>query len=260
MTPPRRVGCPALTYAITGVMVIAIWWLTVKTTGVKAYLLPPPDLVVMKMWTERISLLQEAAVTAWETLLGFVLSVALGIPLAMVMSESRRVYDVGYPLLVGLQTLPKIAVAPLLVVALGFGVGPKVILVVLVAFFPVVINAIAGFRSVDEDLRNLGRILGFSRIAFFWRISFPYALPAIFAGLKVAMTLALIGAVVAEFVGSDSGLGYQLLSASASLDSLLSFSALIALTLLGLILYGAVALLEWIFVASRRMSEPAGGY
>ena len=108
--------------------------------------------------------------------------------------------------------------APLLVVAFGFGLVPKIILVVLVAFFPVVINAIAGFRSVDEDLRNLGRILGFNRIAFFWRIGLPHALPAIFAGLKVAMTLALIGAVVAEFVGSDSGLGYQLLSASASLE------------------------------------------
>jgi NitT/TauT family transport system permease protein len=262
MTSPRRVGRPALTYAITGIVVIAVWWVAVSATGVKAYLLPPPDLVVMKMWTERASLLREAAVTAWETVLGFLLSVAVGIPLAMAMTQSRRAYDVGYPLLVGLQTLPKIAVAPLLVVALGFGLAPKIILVVLVAFFPVVTNAIAGFRSVDEDLRNLGRILGFSRIAFFWRIALPYALPAIFAGLKVAMTLALIGAVVAEFVGSDSGLGYQLLSASASLDSLLSFSALIALTLLGLLLYAAVALLEWIFVASRRTSEPEpmGGY
>jgi NitT/TauT family transport system permease protein len=262
MTPPRRVGRPVLTYAITAVVVIAIWWIAVKTTGVKPYLLPPPDLVIMKMWAERASLLREAAVTAWETILGFILSVAAGIPLAMVMTQSRRTYEVGYPLLVGLQTLPKIAVAPLLVVAFGFGLAPKIILVVLVAFFPVVINAIAGFRSIDEDLRNLGRILGFSRTAFFWRISLPFALPAIFAGLKVAMTLALIGAVVAEFVGSDRGLGYQLLSASASLDSMLSFSALITLTLLGLLLYSAVALLEWIFIASRRAPEPdpTGGY
>jgi NitT/TauT family transport system permease protein len=237
MMPPRRIARPALTYAITAVAVIAVWWVAVKATGVKAYLLPPPDLIIMKMWAERASLLREGAVTAWATVLGFLLSVAVGIPLAMAMTQSRRAYDVGYPLLVGLQTLPKIAVAPLLVVA-------------------------AGFRSVDEDLRNLGRILGFNRIAFFWRIGLPHALPAIFAGLKVAMTLALIGAVVAEFVGSDSGLGYQLLSASASLDSLLSFSALIALTLLGLLLYAAVALLEWIFVASRRTPEPepVGGY
>jgi NitT/TauT family transport system permease protein len=256
MNSPRRFARPALTYVITAIAVIILWWMIVATTGVKAYLLPPPDQIMIKMWTERASLLRQGAVTATSTVLGFLLSVAVGIPLAMMMTQSRRAYDVGYPLLVGLQTLPKIAVAPLLVVAFGFGLAPKIILVVLVAFFPVVINALAGFRSVDEDLRNLGRILGFSRIAFFWRISLPHALPAIFAGLKVAITLALIGAVVAEFVGSDSGLGYQLLAASASLDSLLSFSALIALTFLGLLLYAAVASLEWFFVASRRTAEP----
>lgn len=155
MTPPRRIARPALTYVITAVAVIVVWWVTVRATGVKAYLLPPPDLIIMKMWAERASLLKEGAVTAWATVLGFLLSVAVGIPLAMAMTQSRRAYDVGYPLLVGLQTLPKIAVAPLLVVAFGFGLVPKIILVVLVAFFPVVINAIAGFRSVDEDLRNL---------------------------------------------------------------------------------------------------------
>lgn len=255
MIPPRLVARPTLIYLITAALVVAVWWIIVATTGIKAYLLPPPNQIVVKMWDERLSLLHEAAVTTWETLLGFILSAALGIPLAVIMTQSRRIYDIGYPLLVGLQTLPKIAVAPLLVVVLGFGIAPKIILVVLVAFFPIVVNAIAGFRSIDADLHNLGRILGFGRLAFFWRIGLPHALPAIFAGLKVAMTLALIGAVVAEFVGSDQGLGYLLLSASASLDSLLSFSALIGLTLLGMILYAAVALLEWICVAWRRIPE-----
>ena len=176
-------------------------------------------------------------------------------PMAVLMTESRTAYSFGYPLVVGLQTVPKIAVAPLLVVVLGFGILPKVIVVVLVAFFPIVVNAIAGFRTVDPDMHNLGRILGFGRVKFFMRISLPQALPAIFAGLKVAMTLALIGAIVAEFVGADKGLGYLLLSASARMDSTLSFSALIALTLLGLALYAAVALLEWLVVPWRRETD-----
>lgn len=262
MTTSRPVARPTLIYLVTVVVLVALWWLVVATTSVKAYLLPPPGEVVVKMWNERGTLTSETVITAWETILGFALSVAFGIPLAVVLTQSKRAYDIGYPLLVGLQTLPKIAVAPLLVVAMGFGIAPKIILIVLVAFFPIVVNAIAGFRSVDDDLRNLGRILGLGRFAFFWRISLPHALPAIFAGLKVAMTLALIGAVVAEFVGSDRGLGYLLLSASASLDSLLSFSALIVLTLVGLALYAAVALLEWFCVAWRRMPAPAtaGGH
>jgi NitT/TauT family transport system permease protein len=250
-----RVAHEAAIYLAAAILTVAGWWLCVRVTGVQAYLLPSPAAVLSNMWAERATLLQQSGVTAWETVLGFAVSVAIAIPVAMLMSEWRIVYSLGYPLVVGLQTLPKIAVAPLLVVALGFGIAPKVITVVLVAFFPIVINALAGFRSVDADMHNLGRILGFDRLRFFWRISLPQALPAIFAGLKVAMTLALIGAVVAEFVGADEGLGHLLLSASARLDSTLSFSALIALTLLGLVLYAAVALLEWAAVPWRRISE-----
>jgi NitT/TauT family transport system permease protein len=250
-----RMAHEAAIYLATAILTVAGWWLCVRLTGVKAYLLPDPVAVLSNMWVERASLLHESGVTAWETVLGFAVSVAIGIPVAMLMAEWRIAYSLGYPLIVGLQTLPKIAIAPLLVVALGFSIAPKVITVVLVAFFPIVINALAGFRSVDADMHNLGRILGFGRLKFFCRISFPQALPSIFAGLKVAMTLALIGAVVAEFVGADEGLGHLLLSASARLDSTLSFSALIGLTLLGLVLYAAVALVEWLVVPWRRISE-----
>ena len=261
MNPSRHVVREGAIYLVSAIGVVALWWLCVQLTGVKEYLLPGPGSVFANMWEQRIVLIDEAAITAWETVLGFLVSVLIAMPIAVLMTEWRLAYSLGYPLVVGLQTVPKIAVAPLLVVALGFGILPKVIVVVLVAFFPVVVNAVAGFRTVDPDMRNLGRILGFGRAAFFFRISLPQALPSIFAGLKVAMTLALIGAVVAEFVGADKGLGYLLLSASARLDSVLSFSALISLTLLGLVLYAAVALLEWIAVPWRRLpdAEAEGG-
>jgi len=245
------------------VVLLLAWSIFVQSTGVKEFLLPSPEKVLATMWAERSTLLAEAGITAWETLLGFALSVAIGIPVALLMTESRLAYLVGNPLIVGLQTVPKIAVAPLLVVWLGFGLSPKVIVVVLVAFFPIVVNAVAGFRSVDADMRNLGRILGLGRMTFFFRISLPHSLPSIFAGLKVAMTLALIGAVVGEFVGSERGLGHLLLSSSARLNSLLSFSALVALTILGLLLYAAVAVAEWLAVPWRRRvdeSDVMGGH
>ncbi len=255
MIMSRRAWRETAIYLTSAIAVVLLWWLFVRLTGVKEYLLPGPEKVLSNMWEQRATLLDEAAVTAWETVLGFIVSVLIAMPMAVLMTESRTAYSFGYPLVVGLQTVPKIAVAPLLVVVLGFGILPKVIVVVLVAFFPIVVNAIAGFRTVDPDMHNLGRILGFGRVKFFMRISLPQALPAIFAGLKVAMTLALIGAIVAEFVGADKGLGYLLLSASARMDSTLSFSALIALTLLGLALYAAVALLEWLVVPWRRETD-----
>ena len=215
MKPGRRVAREVAIYLITAVLVVAMWWIYVRATGVKEYLLPGPGAVFTNMWSDRAILLSETNTTAWETILGFAVSVMVAIPMAVLMVEWRVAYSLGYPLVVGLQTLPKIAVAPLLVVVMGFGIAPKIIVVVLVAFFPIVVNAIAGFRSVDADMHSLGRILGFSRFAFFCRISLPHALPSIFAGLKVAMTLALVGAIVAEFVGSDAGLGHLLLSSSA---------------------------------------------
>jgi len=255
MKPTWRMAREAVIYFITAVAIVTVWWICVRVTGVKEYLLPNPFHVFSNMWNERASLLHETGVTAWETILGFAASVVVAIPLAVIMAEWRLAYSLGYPFVVALQTLPKVAVAPLLVVALGFGILPKIIVVVLVAFFPIVINALTGFRTVDADMHNLGRILGFGRLKFFCRIALPQALPSIFAGLKVAMTLALIGAVVAEFVGADEGLGHLLLSAAAQLDSILSFSALIGLTFLGLVLYAAVALLEWIAVPWRRIPE-----
>jgi NitT/TauT family transport system permease protein len=255
MKSTRRLTREAAIYLVTAVVIVLAWWICVRVTGVKEYLLPNPARVFANMWNERSSLLHESGVTAWETILGFAASVAVAIPVAVLMAEWPLAYSLGYPFVVALQTLPKIAVAPLLVVALGFGITPKIIVVVLVAFFPIVINALAGFRTVDADMHNLGRILGFGRLQFFCRIALPQALPSIFAGLKVAMTLALIGAVVAEFVGADEGLGHLLLSAAAQLDSILSFSALMGLTLLGLVLYAAVALLEWIAVPWRRVPQ-----
>ncbi len=236
-------------------LALLLWELLVRLLKVPGYLLPPPSVIVGTAFTAHQELLGHSWVTTYETLLGFALSVLVGIPLAIAIVSWEPLERATYPLLVAAQTVPKIAIAPLLVVWLGFGVFPKVIVVLLIAFFPVVINAVVGLRSVEPDMIQLARILGFGRRALFWKIVLPHALPYIFAGLKVAMTLAIIGAVVAEFVGADAGLGYLLVASAARLNTLLMFADLLYLTVLGMLFYALVELAERLILPWRVGSQ-----
>ncbi|WP_369824575.1 ABC transporter permease [Cellulosimicrobium sp. CUA-896] len=160
-----------------------------------------------------------------------------------------------YPLILFAQVIPKIAIAPILVVWFGFGLTPKIVLAVLIAFFPVVVSAVAGLRSTDPELLELSATMGASRWKTFRKIRFPGALPQLMSGLKVAVTLAVVGAVVGEFVGADRGLGYVLLLASGNLDAPLLFADLILMSLIGVVLFLLVELLERLLIpwhASRR--------
>ncbi|HLS46236.1 MAG TPA: ABC transporter permease [Ornithinicoccus sp.] len=238
---------------LTGV--VALWWLIVRLELVPQYLVPAPEDVVATLWADRVLLLEHTWVTTQETLIGFVLAAVIGVVTAILLVYSPTAEKSLYPLILFAQVIPKIAIAPILVVWFGFGLTPKVILAVLIAFFPVVVSAVAGLRSVDPELLELSATMGASRWKTFVKIRFPSALPSLMSGLKVAVTLAVVGAVVGEFVGADRGLGYVLLLASGNLDAPLLFADLILMSAIGVVLFVLVEVLEAATIpwhASRR--------
>lgn len=223
---------------------LLVWHFGVDWFAVPVYLVPSPEAVIERLWTDRAFMLRHSAVTLATTLGGFLLSVAVGIPLGMLLVWSRLLEKAIMPLLVVSQSFPKVAVAPLIVIWFGLGLLPKILIAFSVAFFPIVISTIAGMKSVDTDLRDLARSMQATPIKTFAKIRFPYALPQIFSGIKVAVAFATVGAVVGEWVGADAGLGYLLLWSNANLDTPLLFAVLVCLMLIGLVLYYAVEYLE----------------
>jgi len=226
------------------VILLVLWDLAIRAFRIPPYLIPAPEAVVKQLYLEWPKLWREALVTTYATLGGFALSIAFGIPMALLIAYSRTIESFVYPLLVFSQSVPKIAIAPLFVVWFGFGLIPKVISAFMLGFFPVVVSTVMGFKSVDADMIDLARSMKASRLATFMRISLPQALPSIFAGLKVSVTLAVVGAVVGEFVGSNSGLGYLLQIANGTFDLPLMFAALTVLSVIGVLLFVAVDVVE----------------
>lgn len=245
------------------VLVVVVWQASVDVFDVPTYLVPAPTAVIATLVNKANLFAEHAWVTTVEFILGFALSIIIGIPLAVVMVSWRPVEQMVYPLLVGSQTIPKIAIAPLFLVWLGFGLETKVVIVFLVAFFPIVIETAVGLRSVPDEMIDLARSMGASSRNLFWKIRFPYALPNIFAGLKVASALAVIGAVVGEWVGADSGLGYLVLIAGGHLDTVVLFGAILLLIVLGIVSFVSVELVErltipW-HVSVRKQAIPLEG-
>lgn len=235
----------ALLYPLaTAVCVVVLWYVAVLALHIPAYLLPLPGAVLARMQQDGGFLLWHSWVTTYETLGGFALSVVLGLPIAMLIVASRPLDRALMPWLILSQTFPKVALAPLIVVWFGLGVVPKLAVTFLVAFFPVVISTIVGLRSVEREVIELALALRASRLQLFWHFRLPLALPNIFAGLKVSVAFAVVGAVIAEWVGATQGLGYLLLQANANLDTTLLFAVLIALMVIGLVLYYAVEMIE----------------
>jgi NitT/TauT family transport system permease protein len=227
---------------IVGLFVL--WEAVIDVFRIPPYLIPAPLAVVRQLVAEWPRLLGESLVTTYATLGGFALSIAFGIPIALWIAYSRTVESYVYPLLVFSQSVPKIAIAPLFVVWFGFGITPKIIAAFMLGFFPVVVSTVAGFKSVEPDMLDLARSMKASRLQMFLHISLPQALPSIFAGLKVSVTLAVVGAVVGEFVGSNSGIGYLLQIANGNFDLPLMFAALTVLSLIGVLLFVAVDIVE----------------
>jgi len=224
--------------------VLAVWEVGARMLGVPAFLLPPPSAIGVSFIANASLLLFHGWITTAEILLGFALSIVVGIPLALAIflwpAFSRSIL----PLLVSSQAMPKVAVAPLFLVWFGFGLLPKVLIAFLIAFFPIVINTAVGLALIEPEKIYLARSMGFGATATFFKIRLPNALPAIFGGLKISITLAVVGAVVGEFVGGDAGLGYLLMVANGSMDTQLLFAGIVALTVLGVVLFLLVELAE----------------
>lgn len=237
------------------VVVMVAWALARPVFGVAPYLLPTPKEVCATFIDRWPSIWSATLVTSYETAVGFALSVVVGIALGVGVSWSVWFSRAVYPYLIASQGFPKIALAPLLVVWFGLGIQSKVIMAFLIAFFPIVVGTIVGIRSVDRDAIMLSRSIGMGRFRTLFVIQFPSALPSIFGGLKVATSLALVGAVVGEFVAASEGLGYLLTSAMATINTGLLFAVLFMLSLLGIILYGAMSLLEYLLMPWRRRTK-----
>jgi len=226
----RRVGVLIVFAAL-----FLLWEFAVHLFGVKEYLLPPPS----KVWTEfmkRYTIVMPSAwVTLQEIIAGYLLAVIVSVPMALVVARSAFIERAVYPVIVFLQIIPKIAIAPLFIIWFGFGFAPKLLLVFLLSFFPIVVSSFA-------------RTTGASDWRLFFRIQLPQALPHIFTGLKVGAALAATAAVVAEFVASDKGLGYLLLQYNGNIDTPMVFATIVLLSLLGLAVYYVVEIIERIAI------------
>jgi NitT/TauT family transport system permease protein len=226
------------------VLLIALWAFLCVYGNIPTVVLPTPDKVLNAFIARFDLILSEGWVTLKETLYGFILALVIGIPMAVAVANSRALNLMFYPLLIGLQSVPKVALAPIILVWLGTGIESKLAIVWLVAFFPIIVDTVAGLRSTPRELLELACSLRASPMQVFLKVQLPAALPFIFTGAKVAITLAVIGAVIGEFVGSSEGLGFLLLSATSQLDSPLAFAALFALSFLGMFVYLLVELAE----------------
>jgi NitT/TauT family transport system permease protein len=237
---------------VTLALCILAWEGAVRFFNVPVYILPRPSAILHAAVAQHAYLFKHAVATSWAILLGFAYAFVVGIPIAALMVYSESFSKAIYPVLITAQVLPKVALAPLFIVWFGFGLLPKVVMTFLIAFFPIVIDTLAGLSAVRPESLMLLRSMGASRWQSFWKVRLPMALPHIFSGLKIGVTFAVVGAIVAEFVASDSGLGFVLVDARANLDMVLVFAAITWLIALGFVFYFAVELAERIFVKGRR--------
>ena len=231
------------------------WEILVDVLGVRPVILPAPTEIFVTIWKHRVYLLQHT----WPTFLavggGFLFAAIAGFIIAIGIAYSRWISEVTYPFLIAAQVLPKIALAPLFLIWFGFGLTPKVVIAALIAFFPIVINTARGLQSVDVELVQYMKSLGASWSELFFKISLPWSLPYVFASFKIAMTLAVVGAVVGEFVASDKGLGYVISYANVSLDTELMFAGIFVLSALGVLFFLAVVFAEYLMLSWQAAIE-----
>ncbi len=236
----RRVAQPAA----TALVVLFLWEALVRAYAIRPVLLPAPSAIYSAIVAQWQTLLQNAIPTAVESLGGFLLSVVLGGLLGVLLTFSKFARDSLYPNVVLFQLIPKVAVAPLFMLWLGIDWPSRVAIAFFIAFFPIVISTVAGLNAVDPTLLRLFRSLTASEWQIFFKVRVPISLPFVFNGMKISMTLAIIGVIVGEFVTSQQGLGYIILFAGSRLETALVLAAILVLCVVGLLLYGIVALAE----------------
>ena len=240
----RRLLTEYVVPAVTLAGVLLAWEAATRALRIPRFIMPAPSAILAEGWEWRYRFIGHTWVTLYETLGGFALSMLVGVPLAVLIVYSPTLKSALYPLIVLAQSVPKIAIAPVLLLVLGHGEIPKVIVAFLVAFFPVVVDTATGLGATPPELLDLSRSYRASAFKTFLKVRLPMAMPFVFAGAKVAITLSVIGAVVGEFVGSDRGLGYLILSATSYWKTELAFSAMILLSVMAIVLFGAVSVVE----------------
>jgi putative hydroxymethylpyrimidine transport system permease protein len=231
------------------VAIILVWQAWIELRDVPDYIAPAPTGIARALWDERGTFASETAVTLREMLAGFAAAVAAGLAAAILLHRVRWLRGAVYPLLIASQSIPIVAIAPLLVIALGFGLAPKVLIVALVCFLPVTVNALDGFASAPADLRRTMLTLNASPRSIFWRVELPWAAPRIFSGARIAAAYAAIAALFAEYAGGSGGLADSM---HDQIDTGLVGAAVLLLACLALALFGAVILLERITIPWAR--------
>lgn len=235
--------------ALLTLAMIGLWEAIVRGFDVPKYLFPAPSQVALSLRDDWSTILAPAMwVSLREVIVGFAIAAVAGVGLAIVLHLFGHLRRAVYPLLIASQTVPIVVLAPILVIVLGYGIMPKLVIVALICFFPIVVNGLDGLRSVDDDYIHMMRTLDASRWAIFKRIEFPGALPLIFSGMRIAATFAAIGAVFGEWAGASAGLGYVMQQATPNLQTARIFAAILILTLIALALFAFVSLMERIFV------------
>ncbi len=233
-----------LNVIILFVLLLVVWEAGVRISGIKPFLLPAPSIVFADLVRRPVWYMHHAYYTLLETFLGFALAVSVGIIMAVGVVYSRLIERTLFTILITLNAVPKIAIAPLFIIWLGTDLSPKIAIAMLVALFPVVIDTVLGLRSVDPEMLDLAKSLRASRLQVLWKVRAPCALPSLFAGLKVGISLAFIGAIVGEFIAAQNGLGFVVVSSQATFDTTPMFAAILLLAVLGLLLFYLIEFLE----------------
>jgi ABC-type nitrate/sulfonate/bicarbonate transport system permease component len=239
-------------------VLLAFWQIYVKAADVNAVILPPPTDIVTTMWDERSTLLSDLWVTFQEIALGFVVGAAAGMAIGVLIAYSKLLERTLYPLVIASQVIPVFAIAPLLIIWFGFGITPKVLIAALIVFFPICVNQVEGLRSADAGAVDLLRSYGGSEWRVFRAIRLPASIPYLLAGMQIGVTFSVIGAVIAEWVGAQSGLGALMLSANSQSETDLVFAAILTVAIVGVTLFALVRVvgdLIWPWQSRRRQQR-----
>ncbi len=229
--------------AVLFIALLIVWQMAVEFGGIRPYLLPPPLAVWQSLWHGEIAWSQHLWTTTWEIVGAFLMAAVVGVALGVAIAWSTLLANALVPFLVFVNTLPKVAITPLFLIWMGYGIFPNMLMGALIGFFPVVINTAVGLSQVEPDMLDLGRVFNAPKWKIFAKIRIPNALPYILSALKITATAAVVGAIVGEFVASQKGLGYVIVTTQSSMNTGLAFAALIWISIVGLVLYGLVVLL-----------------
>jgi len=258
MMPTARNTVRKFSPLLFSILIFVVWELLCKGLRISEFIVPAPSAIFASMWTFRGPILDNAWQTLWTTMIGLALAIVVGIVLGCALGVSKTIHRTCSPMLVAFNSVPKAAFVPILVVWFGIGSLPAILTAFLISFFPIVVNISTGLTTLEPELEDVLRALGASRLDILRKVGLPRALPYFFSGLKVAVTLAFVGAVLSEISASNSGIGYMMMSASSSLRTPLVFAGIFTISIMSMLLYYACVLLELRFTRwARRGASPA---